>query len=225
MALSTVFLVLFILMSVIHTIGEFLEEGPKIKVRTITKPFLLPLVIAYYLIACSEKSITPVTLIVIGLALGFVGDVVLMKPKVQILFMIGLGSFLIGHILYIIEFFKAIGDLGNVQPVAYLSLLVYGAFFYIMIRYLKADLKEMLPPVLVYMILILTMSFASFALMFSSTTGAIITPWIAFVGSLNFIASDSLLANQLFKKPFKYDQSIIMVTYLIAQLCIAQAYL
>jgi uncharacterized membrane protein YhhN len=225
MAISTIFLVLFIVLSIVHTIGEFLEDGPKLKVRTITKPFLLPLVIAYYLMACSEKNIAPVTLIVIGLALGFVGDVVLMKPKVQILFMIGLGSFLIGHILYIIEFFKAMGSLANVQPVAYVSLIAYAAFFYAMFRYLKADLKEMLPPVLVYMILIITMSFASFALMFSSTTGAVTLPWVAFVGSLNFIASDALLANQLFKKPFKYDQAIIMLTYLIAQLCIAQAFL
>jgi uncharacterized membrane protein YhhN len=225
MALSSVFLILFILLSIIHTIGEFLEGETKLKVRTMTKPFLLPLVVIYYLIACDERGIAPVILIVIGLILGFVGDVTLLKPKVQILFMIGLGSFLIGHLLYIISFITEMNGFTGVPAGVYITILGYALFFVLVFRYLKDSLKEMTVPVVIYMTIILVMSFCALALMYAAVTGAVRTPWLAFVGSLNFIASDLLLANQLFKKPFKYDQAIIMVTYLVAQLLIAQAYL
>jgi uncharacterized membrane protein YhhN len=225
MAFATIFLILFLLFSIIHVIGEFLAEKPKMKIRTFTKPFLLPFLICYYVIFCIETAINIEILIMVGLILGFVGDVVLLKPKVQILFMIGLGSFLIGHVLYIIAFFQASNFLSGISPLVYMGIIGYVLFFLLVFRFLKDSLKEMTIPVSVYMTLILVMSFATLALMFSPTTGTVKTPWLLFVGSLNFIMSDFLLANQLFKKAFKYDQAIIMLTYLIAQFCIAQAYL
>jgi uncharacterized membrane protein YhhN len=80
-------------------------------------------------------------------------------------------------------------------------------------------------PVAVYMALILIMSFAALMVGFSANTTPVKTPWLLFVASICFIASDFLLANQLFRKPFKFDQSIFMITYLVAQVLIAQAYL
>ncbi len=225
MSLAIVFLVLFVVLSAIHLVGEFLREELKVKVRTITKPFLLPLVVAYYLSATLTAGQDPVYLIVVGLILGFIGDVVLLKPKVEILFMIGLGSFLLGHILYIVAFLQASSWLAGVPAWVYLGILGFAAFFFFAFRYLKDSLEDMKIPVVVYMTIILVMSFAGLALMFAPTTGRVQTPWLIFFGSINFIASDFLLANQLFKKSFKYDQALIMVTYLIAQFCIAQAYL
>ena len=225
MALSTLFFILFIILSAIHIAGEFLEENPKVKIRVITKPFLLPLVVLYYFISSNESGTPIVWLIAIGLILGFVGDVVLLKPKVEILFMIGLGSFLIGHVLYIIAFFQATNRFAGIPSVIYLLIIVYVIVFILIYRFFKDYTKEMTIPVVVYMIIILVMSFASLLVGFSTDTAPVKSPWLLFIGALNFIASDFLLANQLFKKSFKYDQSIIMLTYLIAQLLIAQAYL
>lgn len=225
MAFDTLFLVLFIIFSLIHVFGEYLSSEVKIKIRFITKPFLLPLLVIYYILNGIEQGIILVPLIIVGLILGFVGDVVLLKPNVQKLFMIGLGSFLIGHILYIIAFFQASNGLVGVPWFVYLAILGYFAFFIFAFGFLKKFLKEMTIPVVIYMSLILIMSFAGFSLIFAPSTGDVKTPWLIFVGSLCFIASDFMLANQLFKKPFKFDQAYIMITYLLAQFCIAQAYL
>ena len=101
---DTIILVLFIILSLVHVAGEFLTDPLKLKIRHSTKPFLMPLLILYYLIAANRLGISVNLLILIAVLLGFVGDVVLMKPKVQILFMVGLGSFLLGHLLYIVAF-------------------------------------------------------------------------------------------------------------------------
>ncbi len=225
MAISIILLILFAILSAVHIAGEYMEETKKIKVRTSTKPFLLPLLLAYYILNSIESGNPIIALIAIGLFLGFIGDVALLKPKVPALFILGLASFLIGHILYVIAFIQASDTFSGIHPLVFGFIVVYLLFFVLIQRFLGDSTKEMKIPVILYMIIILTMSFCSLALLFSPQTGSMKSPFFAFLGSLCFIASDFLLANQLFKKPFKYDQAYIMLTYLLAQFLIAQAYL
>lgn len=225
MATSTVFLILFIVIAIVHVIGELLEEDKAVKVRTFTKPPLLLCILLYYVFGSIEAGNPINLLIAIGLFLGFVGDVSLLKPKVPALFLIGLGSFLIGHVLYIIAFIQALDGFAGVPAWVYSILIVFAGLFIVINRYLGDSTKDMKIPVILYMVIILTMSFCGFALMFSSITGDIKAPTYAFIGSVFFIISDFLLANQLFKKSFKRDQALIMITYLLAQFLIAQAYL
>mgnify|MGYP005852385505 CR=1 FL=1 len=225
MAISIIFIILFVVLSAIHIAGEYLEENKQLKIRTTTKPFLLPLLLAYYIIGSIESGTSIVWLIAIGLFFGFIGDVTLLKPKVPVLFMIGLGSFLIGHILYIVAFIQASNSFAGINPLVFAFIVIYVLVFVVIHKFLGDSTKEMKIPVIFYMIIILTMSFCSLTLLFSSDLSLVKTPIYAFIGSLCFIASDFLLANQLFKKPFKFDQAYIMLTYLVAQLLIAQAYL
>ncbi len=222
---NKILLIFFLLDTFIHLVLIPLKDTKSKKIGIyITKPLLMPLLALYY--ALNNQNING--LILGGILLGWVGDVTLMWPKNEKCFIVGLGSFLLGHILYIITFFKIAGDLSYFKPINYLVLIAYGAFFIGMLRYLKGSLGEMKIPVILYMTLILVMSFASFVLLFlpeSTITNILTYKWLPFLGSLLFIASDSLLANQLFKKPFKNDQVLIMITYIFAQFCIAQAYM
>jgi uncharacterized membrane protein YhhN len=225
MALSTVFLVLFVVCSIIHLAGEFLQDPLRQKIRFASKPFLMPLLIVYYVTAVPELGLVVNVLVAIGVVLGFVGDVTLMWPKKQALFMIGLVSFLLGHVLYVIAFVMAMNAFSTAAWWVYLSLIAYGAYFYAALRVFRSYLKEMLVPVVVYMILLLGMSFVALGVVASQTWGDVQQPWYLFIGSLAFIASDSLLANQIFRKAFKYDQVIIMLTYILAQFFIVQGFL
>ncbi len=225
MTLSTLFLVLFIACSAIHVIAEFLENSLKWRVRLITKPFLMPLLALYYFTSATELTYAVNGLITLGIFFGFVGDVTLLWPKKQAFFMIGLVAFLVGHILYIIAFTMAMNLFSMASWWCYLALIGYAAYFYAAFRVFRPYLKEMLIPVVVYMVLLLGMSFVALAVVASTTMGDVQQPWYLFIGSLAFIASDSLIANQVFRKAFKYDQVIIMITYILAQFFIVQGFL
>ncbi len=218
---SLVFLILFLLDTAIHlAIIPIKDEKKQKKFTLLTKPLLMPFLALYY--ALGNPSIN--TLILVGVILGWVGDVTLIFPKIEACFLIGLASFLIGHVLYIVVFIQSI-DFSTLPGTIYISLIGYVIFFVVVWRYLKGSLGEMKIPVLVYMTLILTMSFFSLGVMLSPAADGVSNTWLPFVGSLLFIASDTMLANQLFKEPFKNDQMHIMWTYIFAQFCIAQAFI
>jgi uncharacterized membrane protein YhhN len=223
MSLTTVFFTIFWILSIVHSLGEMLKNPLKTKIRHITKPFLMPLLVAAYLTAASFLVCDLNWLIIVGILLGCVGDIVLMWPKKQICFMIGLVSFLVGHILYVIAFFQAVAPFGDFPWVLILIGALYLVAFVVILKFFAPYLKEMKPAVAVYMIIILVMSFSSIMVMLSPTACPFIQPIWLFIGSLCFIASDFLLANQSFRKPFKYDQVIIMLTYLAAQFFIVFA--
>ena len=80
MAVDIVFLILFIVFSVAHLIGEIVIYANKEKagtiIRYITKPFLMPLVAVYYLLV-EQPFICG--FIIAGLFFGFIGDILLMQ--------------------------------------------------------------------------------------------------------------------------------------------------
>ncbi len=225
MAISTIFLVSFIICSIIHVIGELLENPLKWRIRSASKPFLMPLLILYFYAAATEYGYAVNGLIAFGVAFGFVGDVTLLWPKKKACFMVGLIAFLVGHVLYVVAFMLAMNAFSTAAWWVYLSLIAYGLYFFIALRVFRPYLKEMLGPVVVYMVLLLGMSFVALGVVASTTLGDVQQPWYLFVGSLAFIASDSLLASQVFRKAFKYDQALIMITYILAQFFIVQGFL
>jgi len=77
-------------------------------------------------------------------------------------------------------------------------------------------------PVIVYLNVILIMSFASFSRIWA-LKGLLF--WLPFVGSIFFIASDSLLAFRNFKVKLSRGWASIMITYILAQLLIIFGFL
>jgi uncharacterized membrane protein YhhN len=181
--------------------------------RYLTKPLLMPLLAIFYLLS----TVKPSWLIVASLFFGFLGDVFLLWSKKQLLFMAGLVSFLIGHVCYIIVFGDNLRIL-SVVPVWFCSLLIpyvlYGILFY---RTLSSNLHTLKVPIIVYMGVIIMMSFSSLLRVWAFNGMSF---WLPVLGSFLFLISDSLLAFQTFKAGTKNWGEFIVVTYTLGQLLI-----
>ena len=188
----------------------------------VSKPFLVPLIIALYILPSIlgrgflSTSRGFITTLVIGLALGWLGDVLLMKQE---LFILGLLSFLAGHIFYIITFAREIWLFGT----SWLLLLVIVPYI-LVILFVKKKLlpflpdKKLAPAIVIYLLVIITMSVCAF-LRFS--TRSFLPAFVTFTGSVLFIVSDMVLAFHTFKKDRgRGEAAFIMITYIPAQFLI-----
>jgi uncharacterized membrane protein YhhN len=187
------------------------------KIRFITKPVSVALIIAVFLTQIDSLA-WPVWIFLLGLVLGLCGDILLMLPK-DIWFLAGLGSFLLGHVAYIIGFFSR----GIVDPwwaAIMLLIPVVGIIILALRPIMKVTEKEMKASVLAYGIVIGTMLWSAIALFFKSAwnpTAAI----LAVTGASLFVTSDTMLAVWKFMK--KNTEFWPMVTYHLAQMAIAAA--
>ncbi|MEY9974493.1 putative membrane protein YhhN [Lysinibacillus sp. RC46] len=144
-------------------------------------------------------------LIVIGLVFCMVGDYTLQW------FLIGLTSFLIGHIFYILAFSST--NERQVPTWAKIVLLVYGASMAVWIAGTVFSSGEVVLgiAVIAYISVILTMGWTAIR------TGST----FATIGALLFISSDSYLAINKFVMPLPFSHEFIMLTYYSAQILIA----
>lgn len=212
--INIIFLIIFLAVSVVNVV--FYKNQ---KIQYATTPFLVPLILIYYSIGNPDLNV----LLIIGAILGWVGDICLMFPQnSEKRFMLGLISFLIGHILYIITFLQAITNWTAFQTYVFVGVPIYLLFAVWIGKKLKEKAGEMLPAIIIYMIVIEVMSFT--ALMRGSTSGSGF-PWFTFIGSLFFIGSDTLLAWDRFKSEIKGIRAMAMSTYIIAQFLIIQGFL
>lgn len=153
-------------------------------------------------------------LIALALMFSLAGDILLMfVAKSQMYFLIGLVSFLIAHLMYIIAFAQQQNK--ALKPYRLiLVLLVYacGLFYF-----LKDGLHDMLIPVIIYMVIILSMATMAFLRqnMISKTSYLLVLS-----GAILFMISDSILALNKFYQPLAYANVSIMFTYALAQFLI-----
>ncbi|HEX8185293.1 MAG TPA: lysoplasmalogenase [Blastocatellia bacterium] len=156
--------------------------------------------------------------LILGVSLLFssVGDVFLALGAER-LFVFGLGSFLIAHLLYIALFvrnwpkpFKS--SAAQKRVVALLTL--YSAA---MLAWLWPGLGRLGLPVTVYLCAITAMGVT--ATLAGFQTRRVIT------GALLFILSDSLIAIDKFKTPVEYGDYLIWGTYYLGQLLIVTGFL
>ena len=177
-----------------------------------TKPLLVPLLLCFYLL--SARSIEP--LVVLALACGFAGDVVLELPqksvepgKPALPLLLGLGAFFLGHVFYIALFLQQISS----WPMAEILLLATTAavLFLVVLRSLWPHMGEMKVPCIAYMLVLLAMGF--FAVLSALTVPA---P-ARLPGGLLFLLSDLILARSIFIQKKRYSSFFVMLTYLGAQ--------
>ncbi len=142
-----------------------------------------------------------------GLLLSTVGDVFLMLPKDR--FIQGLACFFLAHIAYSVAFWSQLSG----GMVWWLPAMLFGGGIIVFLLLLPS-LGRLMLPVAVYIAMIAQMTWAAgeFWLTTHSTTGL-----LAFVGALIFMASDTVLADDRCRGPFKPSTSIIMSTYYLAQ--------
>lgn len=174
------------------------------------KPLATILVISIALLTHLPTTSSYQYLILAGLLCSLVGDIFLMLPNK---FLPGLGSFLFAHLAYILAF--SFNGADRFSPLLLSPFLLYGA---IILWLLYPYLKEMKIPVIIYMLFILTMSYQGLMRGLATNT---LSSYLAFIGAVLFMISDSIIALDRFGRPFKAAKLLLNSTYYLAQLLIA----
>lgn len=157
-------------------------------------------------------------LVLIGLCCSLVGDVLLMLPGDY--FVGGLLAFLIAHLFYIGAMLPG-ARLGS----GWLGLLALGTYSVVNLVGLWPHLQaELRAPVLAYVVVLALMAATALARYRQHRAGERRdgARWAA-IGGLFFIASDSLLAWARFAGVVPMPDLLILVTYYVAQWCIARS--
>ncbi|MCL2070189.1 MAG: lysoplasmalogenase [Treponema sp.] len=211
----TIFLVLLGLVSLSHVAFIILEKET---LRRISKCLIVPLLLAAY-IAGGGRSLFPI----LALLLGWSGDILLIKIQNTVNFKLGLASFLLGHICYIIAFIGLLGIYAvgiNAVGIANInipSILIFTpptiALGAVVFRLIKPT-REMRIPVIIYMIVLVTMNFLGFQV-FLANPG--LAGLLILSGCFNFIVSDTILSYYTFRKLKLSGAVLIMVFYIVAQ--------
>ncbi len=174
------------------------------------KPLTTVLIILYAARALESLEDRRGLLVLLGLLFSLLGDSLLMFPK---RFLLGLVSFLLTHLAYTAAFYTGFTSSGLMFLV--LPLAIYGL---IVLGLLWRDLAALKLPVIVYMLAILFMAYQAGERYLALRD---IASLLAFVGTLVFAMSDSLLAFDKFKRSFKLAQPLVLSSYYVAQWLIA----
>ncbi len=202
----SILVLLVILAASIHIRAEY--RGPLRNVY-VFKPMTMAFI---WLIAILGQPTLPFYkyTIIAGLVFSMAGDVFLMLPSDR--FVAGLVAFLVAHILYTVAFMSEISTL-IWWPL--IPLGIYGVVIYIILAPCLGKLK---PPVLVYIVVILIMTWIAWE-RWSQThqSGAL----LATIGAVLFVISDTILAINRFRGAFKPARLLNLTTYFAAQCLIA----
>lgn len=184
----------------------------------ITKAFIIPLLIWLYASHAKGAMNRFHRMIIIALLFSWGGDLLLQLSQFnETLFLVGVGSFLVTQVIYMVMFFSTKGPNVVFFRKIYLVLPVAG-YGVLIIWYLKDVLGDMLVPITIYAIAILTMLFAALNREMKVSRQSYM---LVLLGALFFILSDSLIMINRIKIPFDLARVIIMSTYITAQYLIA----
>jgi uncharacterized membrane protein YhhN len=185
------------------------------KIKLITKPFWIPAITGIYLLLTA--SVDP--LIITALCFGYIGDLLLMRPR-KTWFIAGALSFLVGHLFYISVFIINSGGpaVFFYHPAASIFMLIpYIIFAVLFKKYIGHNVSSVFYPAAFYLSVLLLMSYSSLLRVWNVPALSFI---LTFTGSILFIISDSLIGVRKLKAKFKGIGTLIVVTYLAAQILI-----
>lgn len=181
--------------------------------RFITKPLIVLFLVGYFV---SSVYLMPASLkwwVVGALGFSWLGDVLLLfEEQNALFFMLGLSSFLLAHVCYIV-FFNKIRRIEGRK--GHLLLFVFVLIYYAaLMQLLSPELGTMKVPVWIYGAVICLMLWLALHLsrVYHSNSGLFII-----MGALLFVLSDSALAINKFYQPFAGAGIVIMLTYGLAQ--------
>lgn len=178
----------------------------RMPVRHIAKPATLVLLIG---VAVTLDPVDPTirAWMVIGLVLSLAGDVFLMLDEKW--FVAGLGSFLLGHIAYVVGLQLAPRSLGwTAVGLAFVIIAIATVGRRVVLGVRAGEHPEMVGPVVAYLVVISMMVVSAFG------TAA---PW-AIVGASLFYVSDATLAWNRFLDQRRFGPLTVMVTYHLGQI-------
>ncbi len=222
--------ILFWLIAILHLVFEALliADMPQMLLPAmVTKAMLMPILIWYYYKVSGPVLGAVQKLILVGFIFSWSGDVNLMMPRLEsfkayeeLFFLVGLVSFLITHVLYMLSFRKDLSNntqptLLKVKPWLVLPVLAaYAGLLAFLLPSIQANEPDMLIPVIVYASVITAMvifAINRYGKVSLASYGAVL------VGALLFMFSDSNIAINKFHTPFTLAPLVIMSTYITSQ--------
>lgn len=220
MTKSQLLILLYLLLSVAEIVGDILQNQYLVFA---TKPLLMPTLLIWFYMEVKVTSKFK-NIIAGSIVAAFFGDTFLMLlPFNELFFLLGLGSFLIGQVLYGWGFMINIkhSTLEGSKSSNTIMAIIFAAFYIGLMSLLYPSLVKVedgnfLVPVLVYGLAICFMGLtAGFRYKKVDRRSFI----FALAGALTFVVSDTCIALDKFYYPggFPYAQAVIMVTYCTAQ--------
>ncbi|MCB9195359.1 MAG: lysoplasmalogenase [Flavobacteriales bacterium] len=220
MSRSQLLIILYFLIAIAEITGDIIENKWLVFA---TKPLLMPTLLIW--LSTEIKTTSKFKLIIAFSIVGaFLGDTFLMfVPYNELFFLLGLGSFLIGQVLYGWGFILNIKDstANSSKPfnlsMVMLFLLFYGGLMTFLFPSLMAAKEgEFLVPVLIYGLAICFMGLTA-AFRYKKVSQKSFAQALA--GALMFVVSDTCIALDKFYFPngFPYAQAVIMILYCSAQ--------
>ena len=196
---------LFLGLAAVAAVSDWVGVGERWKsVEYLAKPLAM---VALVGVALSLHAEVPGRRpwIVAALLLSLVGDVFLMVPRD--LFVPGLGSFLLGHLAYIVAFRVDGGSAGALA----VSVVIVAVAAVVVGRKVIAGVRSSEPAVTVPVV-------AYIAVIAAMVACALATGNVLFgVGAVLFMVSDSLIAWNRFVRSLSWAPLAIIVTYHVAQ--------
>lgn len=178
----------------------------------ITKPLLMILLGCYFVSLVRNANQKFKIIILLALLFSWFGDTFLMlQGDNPLFFILGLSSFLLAHIAYIVGFrnFKASAS-KNMQVI---MLVVFIGYTLALSYVLWSGLGDMKIPVILYAIVLTIMGIVGVIKNYGVN-------YLIIVGVMLFIFSDSMIAYDKFVEPITSSRFLIMSTYILAQFLI-----
>lgn len=202
-------LLIFFIISLIDFLGIYFNSQITIY---IAKPLLMISLFWYYYLNTEKLN----KFFSIGLLFSFLGDVFLLR-KGELYFMLGLLSFLIAHVFYIIMVLKNLSKI-KLKTVV-IAIIPFVIIFTGLLSVLYTSLGTMKIPVIIYALTISVFGMVSLLLFLQKKS---LPSKTLLIGVLFFIVSDSILAINLFHFQLSYFPLLIMMTYVTAQFLICR---
>lgn len=212
----SIFLILFLISSFTHLSAIAFDYEI---LGFYTKPLLISSLAFWFYTSVNSTSSASRRFFLIGLVFSVIGDILLMlvKSKGELFFLLGLGSFLLAHLSYIIAFFRypkfKSGIIWKQKWLVSPFVIVLIAILF----FLWNGLGAFKIPVVIYSATIITMSI--FCLNLKNRMPKV--SWqIIFTGAVFFVLSDLTIAIKKFQYPaMSEDWSglAIMSTYILGQ--------
>ncbi len=194
----------YVAVSAVHLLGQL--AGSSV-VQTVTKPLLMPALIAWAVGALPVSRLR--TLLLIALGWSWLGDLGLM-PAGETWFLLGLAAFLVAQLTYAAAFWPFRDTSLLARPV---TALPYAVVLVGLLGVLWGDLGELRIPVTVYATVIVAMAVLATGLNRATAIGAGL-----------FVVSDALIALETLTGTLSLPAHgfWVMLTYLTAQGLLAQ---
>jgi len=192
----------------------------------ITKVMLMPLLAIYFYV--QTREIKQYLHLYLALFFSWWGDIFLMfirsgevNSLVKNFFILGLISFLIGHVNYILHFLKEISRPFKDTLIGKKTYLLapFLLFVLLLLKLLFPGLGSMKLPVTIYALVIVAMAVTALNRKEIVSNASF---WLVFIGAILFVFSDSCIAINRFYQPFVEARVVIMSTYIVAQFCLVK---